>query len=370
MNEDPPPLSPSSILSTPHRRDRQRRPSSPLLVDKPTNSLAAVMVTESDSQRGRRRSSIQPHLASLYIKSPSLSNSSIRMTDSSMSEDSGSDRGLKRRRRSSGVERCDEMRRMPSKRCNGGSISQPGGGYDDVIVVVDGDQQRNDQQHRQHQEPSHHAKDAASHQLLTPPGSILWSSTSSNSSASASTSSLVTELHDTSLSTPKSDSASSSSQHRPQPRPQAQPQQQQQPVFTCPFTKDRQDQQLRMAYGSDSSSHEHNRGDRRNSSISSQITRRDSGWSTTDSRRGTITSGISSPSTSTTAVDMATNKQEWKPFPIDRLPRDIVNLILDHVLGSPEFGQNGRWKDKRGQEEDKVQMVRALKVGASAVDLG
>lgn len=69
-----------------------------------------------------------------------------------------------------------------------------------------------------------------------------------------------------------------------------------------------------------------------------------------------MTSGISSPAASTV--------QEWKPFPVDKLPRDIINLILDHVLGSPEFGQNGRWKDKRGQEEDKVQMVKALKVGS------
>jgi hypothetical protein len=47
---------------------------------------------------------------------------------------------------------------------------------------------------------------------------------------------------------------------------------------------------------------------------------------------------------------------------MDRLPRDILNLILDHVLKSPEFGHNGRWKDKQGLDEDKVQMVKALKV--------
>lgn len=340
MIADPPPAPYLPLLSSPYRRDRQRRPSSEW--DNQT-SLSAMMATESESQRGRRRSSLAPPLADLHVNSINLA-SQTKSTEPLVSEDSASERGLKRRRRSSAVDKCDEMRRMSLKRCNGS------GG---LVEQVD------DIKHRQAEQPQRAHVDSSC-QLMTTNGATDVSSSStsvsySSTSASASTSSLVKELDATSLSTPLAASDDSSTAGQGGPVKQIR----QQPVFTCPFTpyaQDRREHSHSMR-GYEDHSLDIDRGDRRNSSISSQHTRRDSGWSTTESGRGTtMTSGISSPAASTV--------QEWKPFPVDKLPRDIINLILDHVLGSPEFGQNGRWKDKRGQEEDKVQMVKALKVGS------
>jgi hypothetical protein len=266
--------------------------------------------------------------------------------DPLMSDDSGSERGVKRRRRSSAFERCDEMRRMSMKRCNGGGSFSAGTGGSAATV-----DRAVEYQHRPHE------RDGTHHPTTNVTGSLVSSTSSSSSSttsASASTSSLVLDLHATTLSS--------------SPQPLLRPQTRSQPVFTCPFTpytKDRQDQtQPHPLHCFEDHPHEICARNRRNSSISSQYTRRDSGWSTTESRRGTLTSGFSSPSTSTSAVDttLQHDKQELKPFPMDRLPRDILNLILDHVLQPPEFGHNGRWKDKQGQDEDKVQMAKALKV--------
>lgn len=337
----------TTSTSSIHRRDRHEQPSSSPSIGEGPPLLSDNITT--------RRPSLAPPLGEFRIdpSSPCIVSTSQPQQpaptaiDPLMSDDSGSERGVKRRRRSSAFERCDEMRRMSMKRCNGsGSFSAgTGGSAATVGREVEG-------QHRPHeQDGTHHPTPTTN---VT--GSLVSSTSSSSSttSASASTSSLVLDLHATTL----------SSSPQPLPRPRTRPQ----PVFTCPFTsytKDRQDRtQPHPLHCSEDHPHEICGRDRRNSSISSQYTRRDSGWSTTESRRGTLTSGFSSPSTSTSAVDMTSqhNKQECKPFPMDRLPQDILNLILDHVLKSPEFGHNGRWKDKQGLDEDKVQMVKALKV--------
>lgn len=54
-----------------------------------------------------------------------------------------------------------------------------------------------------------------------------------------------------------------------------------------------------------------------------------------------------------------------KPFPTDKIPMEIIYNILEQVFTAPVFGGNGRWKDKKGQEEDKVRFVRDLKRSAS-----
>ena len=352
MDESPPQSSSSSAMgsgttstSSIHRRDKPRRPSPP--------SIERRSPALSDNT-AIRDSSLAPPLAEFRINtsSPCIVSTlqpqqpAPTAIDPLMSDDSGSERGVKRRRRSSAFERCDEMRRMSMKRCNGGGSFSAGTGGSAATV-----DRAVEDQHRPHE------RDGTQHPMPTTnvTGSLVSStSSSSTTSASASTSSLVLDLHATTL----------SSSPQPLPRPRTRPQ----PVFTCPFTsytKDRQDQtQPHPLHCSEDHPHEICGRNRRNSSISSEYTRRDSGWSTAESRRGTLTSGFSSPSTSTWAVDttLQHDKQELKPFPMDRLPRDILNLILDHVLKSPEFGHNGRWKDKQGQDEDKVQMVKALKV--------
>ena len=265
-----------------------------------------------------------------------------------------SDRGTKRRRRSSCQER-DEMRRSSLKRCLAVNNNIP-------VIQSDRDEVL---QKQLSVSPDHHGDEGSAMFPIgfAPHGAEGRTSVDSNyihpSDGSFGSSS---SWASSTLDGPLASSSSLVTEGAPPP------------TFTCPFNKAWSETETGSAMATTSSPGQYTgalRDDRRNSSISSQHLRGGSEWSMnpTGQRRDTIPSLLSSPSTSFTGSSNAMEKrEELRPFPTENLPMDIINLILDHVLGGIfEHGQNGRWKDKRGQEEDKVHWVRSLKVSSQCI---